>query len=119
MNIEELERILAEHPFLPKPKYVYLVKERVVGVRDNMLVLYKGATPIQPRDRIALTVDADDVTVVHELLHVLGFGEIGAYALARPIRMLRSLLPPVRRREVKYELVDRPHPNVEVYMLRE
>ncbi len=116
MNIEELEKILAEHPWLPKPRYVLLVKERVVGiVNESTLVVFKGATPITSRDRMALTIDADDITVVHELLHVIGFGEIGAYVLSPLIRMFRGVVPPIIKKEVKYQKIAQPHPMVEVY----
>jgi hypothetical protein len=115
MSIEELERILAEHPWLPKPRYVYLVKARVYGVVDGSVVVFKGAAPVSPRDRIALTADADDVTVVHEVLHTMGFGELGAHLLAPCIRAFRRAVPPLIRREVKYVKVSEPHPLVEVY----
>jgi hypothetical protein len=113
VNIEELERILSEHPWLPKPRYVFIVKERVYGLVDGSLVVFKGAT--NARDRIALTVDADDVTVVHEILHTMGFGELGAYALAPAVRAFRRLVPPLLRRSVKYRKVGSPHPLVDVY----
>jgi hypothetical protein len=115
LNIEELERILTDHPWLPKPRYVYLVKAHVYGVVDGAVVVFRGATPISPRDRIALTPDADDVTVVHEVLHTVGFGELGAHLLAPHIRAFRRILPPLIKREVKYEKVSEPHPLVEVY----
>ena len=115
MDIEELERILTEHPWLPRPRYVYLVKARVYGVVDGSVVVFKGAAPVSPRDRIALTVDADDVTVVHEVLHTMGFGELGAHLLAPRIRAFRRIAPPLIRREVKYAKVSEPHPLVEVY----
>lgn len=116
LTIEEVERILAEHPFLPKPRYVYMVKSKVVGfVPDGLVVEFKGVTPRFARDRIALTVDADDVTVVHECLHLAGFGEPGAYALAGVVRRFRKLFPPLVKREVKYRLVATPREFVEVY----
>jgi len=49
VDIEELERILAEHPWLPKPKYVFMVNEKVYGLADGTLLVYKGATPIASR----------------------------------------------------------------------
>lgn len=115
MNIEELERIMAEHPWLPKPKYVFMVKERVYGLMDGAILVFKGATPTQLRDRIALTPDADDVTVVHECMHLMGFGELATYALAPALRAFRKVFPPLVRREVRYRKVDEPHPAVEVY----
>jgi hypothetical protein len=115
MDVAELERILAEHPWLPKPKYVFMVNERVYGVVDGMVLTYKGATPINSRDRIALTPDADEVTVVHELLHVAGFGEVVAYSFAPLIRRLRKRVPSVFKHEVKLRKIAQPHPSVEIY----
>jgi hypothetical protein len=115
VDIAELERILAEHPWLPKPRYVFMVKERVYGVVDGMVITYRGATPIGSRDRMALTPDADDVTVVHELLHVAGLGEVAAYMLAPLIRAIRKRVPSIIKCEVKLRKVAQPHPSVEVY----
>jgi hypothetical protein len=115
MNIEELEKFLSEHPFLPKPKYVFMVEERVVAELGNLLIIFKGVTPKDLRDRIALTPDANDVTVVHELLHLAGLDEIGAYLLAPRIRKFREIFPPILKSEVKYREIDRPHPKVRVF----
>jgi len=115
MNIEELEKILSEHPFLPKPKYIFMVEERVVAEIGNLLIIFKGATPRHLRDRIALTPDANDVTVVHEMLHLAGLDEIGAYLLAPKIREFRKVFPPIIKSEVKYREIDRPHPKVRVF----
>jgi hypothetical protein len=120
MRIEELERIMGEHPWLPKPRYVFMVKEHVYGlIPDGITLIYKGATPLRPKDRIALTADADDVTAVHEMLHLMGFGELGAYALAPRLRRLRKAIPPIFKREVKYRSAGSPHPSVEVYELQD
>jgi len=115
VDIEELERILAEHPWLPKPKYVFMVNEKVYGLANGTLLVYKGATPIASKDRIALTPDADDVTVVHELLHVAGFGEVAAYTLAPLIRRIRKIVPGIVKHEVKLRKIAQPHPSVDVY----
>jgi len=115
MDIKELEKILTEHPYLPKPKYVYMVEERVVQNIDHLTLVYKGATPKEERDRIALTPDADDVTVVHELLHLAGFDEAGAYLLAPRLRKIRKIIPPILSFEVHYREVDSPHPKVKVF----
>jgi len=106
---------MAEHPWLKKPKFVFMVKERVYGVGDGYLLIFKGATPEGYDDRIALTPDADDVTVVHEMLHLMGLRELGAYALAPMLRKVRKVVPPVVKREVRLRKVGDPHPSVEVY----
>ena len=115
MDISELERIMAEHPWLPKPKYVFMVSERVTASLDGYLLIFRGATPVNVKDRIALTPDANDVTVVHELLHLAGFNELGAYTLSHIIRSFRRLLPPIIKSEVKLRKVGQPHPSVSVY----
>jgi|GEM_PF-6516962 len=115
MNVEELEKILSEHPFLPKPKYVFMVEERVVAELGNLLVIFKGATPKELKDRIALTPDANDVTVVHELLHLVGLDETGAYLLAPIIRKIRTIFPPMIKSEIKYKEIESPHPKVRVF----
>jgi len=116
MNIEELENIMAEHPWLPKPRYVFMVKERVIG-QINGTIIFKGATPIFSKDRIAITPDADDTTIVHEMLHLLGFGELGAYTLSPILRRIRQIFPPLLKKEVKYHKIQQPHPLVEIYEL--
>lgn len=115
MDIRELEKIMTEHPWLPKPRFVYLVKERVEARLEGKEVIFRGVAPKNSKDRIALTPDADEITVVHELLHLAGLGEVGAYVLAPPIRRIRRILRPVFRFRVKYELVEKPSPSVEVY----
>lgn len=116
LTIEQLEQIMLDHPLLPKPKLVYMVKTRVVGViPDGVALELRGATPKDIKDRIAITATADEVTVVHEMLHLAGFGELGAYTLAPIIRAARKLFPPLIKGSVKYRKVAEPHPLVEVY----
>jgi len=119
VDIDELAQIMAEHPWLKKPKFVYMVKEKVYGVADGYILLFKGATPIGYKDRIALTPDADDTTVVHEMLHLMGLGEAGAYVLAPVIRNMRKIIPPLVKRDIKLRKVGEPHPSVEVYEVLE
>jgi hypothetical protein len=106
---------MSEHPWLPKPKYVFMVSERVVASLDGYLLIFKGITPVNMRDRIALTPDANDVTVVHELLHLAGFNEFGAYILSPIIRLFRKIVPPIIKSEVKLRKIAQPHPSVSVY----
>jgi len=114
MDISEVEKILAEHPLLPKPRYVLLTEEPVTANVDGMLV-FRGLTPKWRKDAIVLTPLANDETVVHEVLHTLGFGELGAYTLAPLLRRLRKLLPPLLRGNVKYRFKGYVHPKIKLY----
>lgn len=115
LTVRELEEIMSEHPFLPKPRFVYMVKGRVVGVFNGYPVEVRGAAHRELRDRIAVTNSATDVTVVHEMLHLAGVGEVGAYLFAPAIRMFRRVVKPVFRKQVRLVKVSQPHPDVEVY----
>ena len=115
MRIEELEAILAKHPYLPKPRYVYMVEERVIAEYGDLSLIVKGAAPKCRRDTIVLTPDAGHDTVVHEILHTMGFGELGASVLGKRIASLREVLPPALPMEVRYKYAGSPHPKVKVY----
>jgi hypothetical protein len=119
MTIEEVEALLERHPFLPKPKYIFMVEDIVVApLSENLVLVIRGATPIHRNDVIILTLLADQVTVIHEVLHTMGFGEIGARILAPLLVWFRKLMPPVMQGgKVKYAEVARPHPKVRVYEL--
>jgi hypothetical protein len=119
ITIEEVEELLERHPFLPKPRYIFMVEDIVVApVSENLFLLIRGATPIHRNDVIILTLLADEVTVIHEVLHTMGFGEVGARILAPLLVWLRRLTPPVLYAwRVRYAEVARPHPKVRVYEL--
>ncbi|MEM1865982.1 MAG: hypothetical protein QXD57_07125 [Ignisphaera sp.] len=119
LTIQELEEIMSEHPFLPKPRFVYMVKGRVIGVFDGYSVEIRGAAHKELKDRIAITSSATDVTVVHEMLHLAGVGEVGAYLLAPVIRAFRRVVKPVLQKQVRLVKVSQPHPDVEVYAVYE
>jgi hypothetical protein len=58
------------------------------------------------------------VTVIHEVLHTMGLGEVGARLLAPLLVWLRRLVPPILHTgRVSYVEVARPHPKVRVYEL--
>ena len=115
MRIEEVEEILRLHPYLPKPKFVYMVDERVIADLDGALAVVRGATPKWRRDTIVLTPDSGHDTVVHEILHTMGFGEVVANVLGGRIAKLRRLIPPLVKDEVKYEYLHSPNPKVKIY----
>jgi len=115
MRLEELEQILKLHPFLPKPQYIVVVEEPVIAQLDGLVAVVRGAAPTWRRDMIVVTPLAGHDTVVHEIIHTMGFGEavatIGGNVLAR----FRELFKPIIKREVKYELASEPHPKVKIY----
>jgi hypothetical protein len=119
ITIEEVEELLEKHPFLPRPKYIFMVEDIVVApVSENLFLLIRGATPIHRNDVIILTLLADEVTVIHEVLHTMGLGEVGARILAPMLVWFRKLVPPVLHTgRVRYVEVARPHPKVRVYEL--
>jgi hypothetical protein len=96
-----------------------MVEDIVVApVSENLFLLIRGATPIHRNDVIILTLLADEVTVIHEVLHTMGFGEIGASLLAPLLVWLRRLAPPtLHTGRVRYVEVARPHPKVRAYEL--
>lgn len=119
ITIHEVEELLERHPFLPKPRYVFMVEDIVIApLSENLVALVKGATPIERRDAIILSILADEATVVHEVLHTMGLSELGARVLAPLLVWLRRVAPPLHAAgKVKYVEVARPHPKVRVYEL--
>jgi len=85
--IEEVEEILKLHPYLPKPKFVYLVEEPVMLIADHVVAYVRGATPKDNKDVIVLTPLASHATVVHEIIHTLGGGNISNNIRKRVIKI--------------------------------
>jgi len=115
MDIKEIEAILEQHPFLKKPKYIYMIDDIVYERLDGLTLLYSGITPKWRKDLIALTKTANDETVVHEVLHTIGLGELGAHVLAPVLRRFRSIVPPMLKTKVEYQYVGSPNPKVRVF----
>lgn len=99
-----MEEILGVYR-LPKPQHIIFVREPVSEQVDGV-IYFRGLQPRMRSDVIVLTAHAIDETVVHEVLHCLGLGEIGANLLGklmvRKYRILKNsgLLKP--QRGVKY-----------------
>ena len=115
MRLEELEQILKLHPFLPKPQYVVVVEEPVLALMDGLVALVRGATPTWRRDMIVVTPFAGHDTVVHEIIHTMGFGEVAATIGGAVLARLREVFKPIIKYDVKYELASTPHPKVKIY----
>jgi hypothetical protein len=115
LRLEELERILKLHPFLPKPSYVVVVEEPVLAQLDGLVALVRGAAPAWRRDMIVVTPFAGHDTVVHEIIHTMGFGEVAATIGGAALSRLREVFKPIVKYDVKYELASSPHPRVKIY----
>jgi hypothetical protein len=115
VRLDELEQILKLHPFLPKPQYIVVVEEPVIAQLDGLVGLVRGATPAWRRDLIVVTPLAGHDTVVHEIIHTMGFGEAVATIGGSVIARFREVLQPFIKREVKYELAGELHSKVKVY----
>lgn len=82
MEIYEVAEILGAYPLIPKPQHVIIVREPVREQVDGYLY-FRGLQPKFRSDVIVLTPQATDETVLHETLHSLGFGELGATVLGK------------------------------------
>lgn len=82
MEIYEVEEILGAYPLIPKPRHVLIVKEPVREWVDGYRY-YRGLQPTFRSDVIVLSAQATDETVLHEVMHSLGFGELGASLLGK------------------------------------
>jgi len=107
MDISQVEEILGLYR-VPKPQHVILVRESVEKHLDRV-IYYRGLAPTDRNDVIVLTPQTIDETPLHEIMHTLGFGELGATLLGRVMvakyRVLRNfpLLKSFLQREVKYQ----------------
>ena len=97
---DDVERILAEHPWLPRPKYIYILNAPVVF--PELRALVHGLNPGFERDTVILGATATPETLIHECIHVARLGEIAAYNLAPRILKLRERFPALIQRPVKY-----------------
>ena len=106
-TIYDVERVLERHPWLRPPKHVFIVKEKIEFTAPGIRVLFRGLQPSWRPDVIIISAPyATDETVIHEILHTYGLGEYGAHKLAPVIVRLRSVVPTVFVREVRYRKCD-------------
>ena len=102
MRPEEIVEVLESHPWLPRPKYIYVLNAPVVFPQLKAIVF--GLNPGFERDTIILASNATPETVVHECIHVARLGGFAAYTLAPRLRRFRERIPPLIRRPAKYEI---------------
>lgn len=110
MRREDIERILAKYPFIKPPDQVYILNAPVAILQ--LKAIAKGLSP-KGRDLVVLTPQADEETVLHETVHTYGFGEIAANIVPKVLMRLRSVLPPIVRKQVVYEEIDTDHRELE------
>jgi hypothetical protein len=115
LRIEELEQILKLHPFLPKPQYIVVVEEPVIAQLDGLVAIVRGATPAWRRDMIVVTPVAGHDTVVHEIIHTMGLGEVAATVGGAILARFREAFKPIVKYDVKYEVASEPHSKVKIY----
>ena len=97
---EDIERILTEHPWLPRPKYIYILNAPVIF--PELRAIVHGINPGFERDTVILGTTATAETLIHECIHVARLGEFAAYNLAPRILKFRERFPALIRRPVKY-----------------
>lgn len=98
---DDIERILEKYPWLPKPKYIYILNAPIIYPELRAKII--GINPAYERQTVILSSDADEETLVHECIHVAGLGEIAAYGLAPRIVKFRKFVPPLVKKKVRYE----------------
>jgi hypothetical protein len=98
---DQIEEILERHPWLPRPKYIYILNAPIVYPQLRALV--HGMNPVPERDVVILGSTATEETLIHEIIHVAGLGEIAAYSLAPKLLRFRKVLPGLMRRRPRYE----------------
>ena len=102
LTIRDVERVLAEHPWLKPPRNVIIVKEPIEMIEGYRKIFFAGLTPSWKRDTIILSSLASPETIVHEIIHTYGLGETAAWTIAPKIRKFREKFPPLFKRKVKY-----------------
>lgn len=100
LTIEDIERVYETHPWLPRPQHIVML--------DGDVLLPEGATAVgltpAGESVMILTPLADEETVIHESIHLAGFGELAAYTLGPLLARKRFSL--FRRRPVYSERGD-------------
>lgn len=82
LEISEVAELLGLYRFVPKPQHIIVIGEPVRAEVDGY-IYYRGIQPSSRRDVIILTPQAMDETVLHEVGHTLGLGEVGATIFGR------------------------------------
>lgn len=77
LTMEEVEKVYEVHPWLPRPQHIVMLDGDVLLPEGSTAI---GLTPAGESVMI-LTPLSDEETVIHESIHLAGFGEPMAYTL--------------------------------------
>lgn len=102
ISAHEIEEVFARHPNINPPETIYVLDAPLVGQLEDETVILRGGRPTG-YDKIILTPQGDELTVLHETIHTYGFGEFMAEFGSRFMKRVRQRIPPLRRRKVEYE----------------
>jgi len=102
LSTEDIIRTLERHPWLPRPKYIYILNAPVIfpELRD----VVNGLNPGWERETVILSSTATPQTFIHECIHVAYLGEIVAHFLTPLIHRFREFIPPIITRPARYRV---------------
>ena len=113
MDIHDIERLLSEYYVILPPEHILILDKPVVGLKPAFVV-YRGLQPSWRPDIIILTPLANEETVLHEILHTYGLGELGAtygakillikHRILERFPLLRELRLRIGGKKVEYRL---------------
>lgn len=112
---EEIEKILSKYPFINPPSHIYVLDAPILV--PQLKAIAKGMYPGK-KDIIFLTPQADEETIIHEIIHTYGFGELITYPLAKILVRFRNTFPPILKRNIQYEELEINPSELEKYGLR-
>jgi hypothetical protein len=98
MEIKEICEVL-NSTWLKAPKHILVVPETITETRDG-IAYYAGITPMWRGDVIVLGQEANKKTVLHELIHTYGFGELAADLISNLLAKRRFKL---MKRNIEYQ----------------
>jgi len=102
LSTEDIIRTLERHPWLPRPKYIYILNAPVIF--PELRAIVNGLNPGWERETVILASTATPETLIHECIHVAHLGEIAAHLLSPVIYRFRRVIPPIISRPVKYRV---------------
>ena len=103
--IEWVESQLVRHPWLRRPRHILVIDEPIVLSLEERKVYFSGVQPGWLKDTVIVSwpLRKED-TLVHEIIHTYGLGEEAAWTIAPALVRLRRSIPPLVKREARYEV---------------